>query len=938
MINGDSDFTANDNDVFSKERSSSRHQNSKNSDIELVQDKEVVKNKMLDFINNSNKQICICKDTKSPFLDNDESVLQAFRSFHGRGGMIKYITKVDQDNVSQCKKIMQFCNLRHLDSIDGNLATNDRGECITTTIFHDKDYNIIYSNSKEFHDKQQQVYEIYWNKAIDGLKKIKDLEEEEEKKRKEMTNQNKEKKQQDKTIVTQISSNKIDKATKVRLNQLIRNSRRIDICCNIEWINRIQQVVYGDILEMITTFADGNKKERLDTKLHYNDNNSNDVLTEDNNRKEEEEDDNNNNKHYSISNKSQINKIRWLSSITTENRQLVKKHLDKGIEIRNIEIVSINFIVSDIYCIFGIENFDLQQEGFQVFFSDDENYIKHYTELFKKLWKTGQNAIDTMKQNVELNEKVKRYYKEIQQTEESEASNDDNTISNVKDNQVKEQRKSDKKPEREITEIIYNSEEFAKRMLQLTEKTRHDIMLILASSNSFNLSLNFGAFDIFNRLVKERSTNIRILLSTPLSPESNVILDEQQKEKEAKEVDKIKNYIQNSMSEIKFELIDKKNYYKEAEGMSILLIDHTEVLAWEVNKNNTTDNIYYESTRLAIYSNSRPLVLSYNSIFESLWSGTQLYNDLKKANEKIAYKEKLEREFIDITAHELRTPVQTIMGSSEMALEALNQDHAQVNTRYNELFQRIIKNAYRINTLLEDFLNVTRLENNLLTLYKENINIYKIVQEVIRDFNDISNTTGRLDDKRKNIKINFEEPNFDTNLVINVDRTKIYQVLANLINNALRFSESNKEITVSINMMKKGEGEGRASEETKFFVVNDSNDSNKDYNNTSKNYTNNTYQDNKNTKSEKITKPTTKKGKTEVVINVKDRGKGIDTKIFPKLFEKFVTGSKYEAGLGLGLYISKRFVEMHGGEIWAQNNEDEGRGATFSFSLPLSNK
>ena len=69
-----------------------------------------------------------------------------------------------------------------------------------------------------------------------------------------------------------------------------------------------------------------------------------------------------------------------------------------------------------------------------------------------------------------------------------------------------------------------------------------------------------------------------------------------------------------------------------------------------------------------------------------------------------------------------------------------------------------------------------------------------------------------------------------------------------------------------------------------------------------------------------------------VIVTVKDYGKGIDTKIFPRLFSKFAT--KSFSGTGLGLFISKAIVEAHGGKIWAENNAD-GKGATFSFSLPI---
>ena len=74
-------------------------------------------------------------------------------------------------------------------------------------------------------------------------------------------------------------------------------------------------------------------------------------------------------------------------------------------------------------------------------------------------------------------------------------------------------------------------------------------------------------------------------------------------------------------------------------------------------------------------------------------------------------------------------------------------------------------------------------------------------------------------------------------------------------------------------------------------------------------------------------------GKKEALVSIKDSGKGIDPEIAQKLFSKFIT--KSFSGTGLGLFISKNIIEVHGGRIWAENNPD-GKGATFTFTLPLS--
>jgi two-component system, OmpR family, sensor histidine kinase VicK len=82
-------------------------------------------------------------------------------------------------------------------------------------------------------------------------------------------------------------------------------------------------------------------------------------------------------------------------------------------------------------------------------------------------------------------------------------------------------------------------------------------------------------------------------------------------------------------------------------------------------------------------------------------------------------------------------------------------------------------------------------------------------------------------------------------------------------------------------------------------------------------------------------KKTTENGnkRQEVILSIKDTGKGIDSEIMPRLFTKFAT--KSETGTGLGLFICKSIIEVHGGKIWAENNADSN-GATFTFSLPIS--
>jgi signal transduction histidine kinase len=133
-------------------------------------------------------------------------------------------------------------------------------------------------------------------------------------------------------------------------------------------------------------------------------------------------------------------------------------------------------------------------------------------------------------------------------------------------------------------------------------------------------------------------------------------------------------------------------------------------------------------------------------------------------------------------------------------------------------------------------------------------------------------------------------------IVVEADKIRIYEVISNLLTNAIKFTQkSNSDSSNGISAI------------TIFTDIK----------------SNHAYKKGSSSNSDI----------EEVIISIRDRGTGIDPNVQDKLFSKFVITS--ETGSGLGLFISKGIVEAHGGRIWAENNAD-GKGATFAFSLPLS--
>ncbi len=267
---------------------------------------------------------------------------------------------------------------------------------------------------------------------------------------------------------------------------------------------------------------------------------------------------------------------------------------------------------------------------------------------------------------------------------------------------------------------------------------------------------------------------------------------------------------------------------------------------------------FSEAIGFGLYSNSRRSVESFKSFFELLWNERNLNEELKRADS-------MQKEFINVAAHELRTPIQPILGLSEVLYTKIK------DIEQRQLLEAITRNAKRLQQLTEDILDVSKIETQSLKLKKEQFNLNDVISNSIQDYTKQIKKGSSI----SNLKL-FYKPTADNMLsvVIEADKDRLAQVISNLLSNAVKFT---KEGTIFISTEKKD---------------------------------------------------------NHILVSVKDTGKGIDPEILPRLFSKFVTKS-FE-GTGLGLFISKSIIEAHGGRIWAENNSDGKKGATISFSLPIT--
>jgi two-component system, OmpR family, sensor histidine kinase VicK len=167
--------------------------------------------------------------------------------------------------------------------------------------------------------------------------------------------------------------------------------------------------------------------------------------------------------------------------------------------------------------------------------------------------------------------------------------------------------------------------------------------------------------------------------------------------------------------------------------VTILVVDKTYSLVIELK--DDTKEISEEAIGLAAYSNSKSTVLSYVSIFESLWIQSKL-------REELLIRSLAQKEFINIAAHELRTPIQPILGLPEILRSRVGEEN-------QEFIDVIIRNAKRLQGLTEDILDITRIEGKALKLNRQSFLLAKTIREIVQDY------TAEIRDINSNIVLSF---------------------------------------------------------------------------------------------------------------------------------------------------------------------------------------
>jgi PAS domain S-box-containing protein len=289
---------------------------------------------------------------------------------------------------------------------------------------------------------------------------------------------------------------------------------------------------------------------------------------------------------------------------------------------------------------------------------------------------------------------------------------------------------------------------------------------------------------------------------------------------------------------------------------------------WKGEFQNKAKNgeLFWEQVTISPIRNDEGEIINFLSIREDISIQKEAEKELNKALIKAKESDKLKSSFLASMSHEIRTPMNSIIGFSEFLLELNLPENKRKD--YAEI---IITNSKRLLTIVNDLLDISKIEAGVVQLNYQSVNINKMLNDLYIFYKPIA--------IKNNLELTCKLGLDNFKSVIDIDRTKLNQILTNLLSNAFKFTNEG-EVEFGYKLIKNN---------LQFYV--------------------------------------------------KDTGDGIDEKLKNKIFDRFFQGSldlnKQYAGTGLGLAISKNFVELFNGEIWVTSSE---KGTTVYFTIPYTKK
>ncbi|MBA3978252.1 MAG: HAMP domain-containing histidine kinase [Nitrosopumilus sp.] len=593
-------------------------------------------------------------------------------------------------------------------------------------------------------------------------------------------------------------------------------------------------------------------------------------------------------------------KFRYVTEITKDNIEYVKQMLSFS-EIRHLDGMRGNFEVADEREYVAVASLEKAQSIPQLIFSNIPEIVEQQQFVFDSFWKIATPA----------NQKIREIEDGVTPTK---------------------------------TMVFSDYHDAVRKEVEMIKNAKKEIQIMYSTVNAFHIQEKDGVLQLIKEMA-EQNENLKVSILSPIDTSI----------KDSSYLRFLKSYSKN----IRIQDIAPSISIK----IKSLVVDRKESLIMELK--HLKEEKATALIGFSFYSNSESTVLSYASIFEVLYNQSTLFEQIKQ-------EDSVKNEFIDIAAHELRTPIMPILNGMEILEEKLGDSVSE----YRREIDIITRNASRLQNLAESILQVSRIESGTFSLtIQGSVDIHALIEQVIEDvekkyaytdkagkvsivfmplFVDVEKakdrewkSEGSGDDndnankatspkhtnqqqqqqqnQRGNSKNNSSSSSDNTAalrpLYADCDPQKISQVIFNLLDNAMKFTFDGQILVSTAKVIHS------SSSPTNEVSSNDSVKStiNED-------------------------KPFDElENNDSILVTVQDTGVGINHQIKDQLFKKFVTKSRQ--GTGLGLYLSKKIIESHGGHIWyeepsdgndkcigvySKGNSKKKTGTVFRFVIPMS--
>jgi nitrogen-specific signal transduction histidine kinase len=492
--------------------------------------------------------------------------------------------------------------------------------------------------------------------------------------------------------------------------------------------------------------------------------------------------------------------LRVLVEVSKDNIQVVKKYINSNIEVRHLKKEpTIYFAVTDLNLLATIERMEIEDTTESILYSNDPQYINRFKMMFERLWNDSRSA--------------------------------EEAIGFIENNEVVP-----------VLETIESSERTLLLIKELISSAKNELLGILPTFDAFQRQVDNGIFDHIRKVSQRNKINIKILVTDKID-----FPDGKGDRKVGKNNKHIITIRRKNLQKTKAGSEDNEFTIDSIEGLTIrsinsqsirpqlglVIVDRSKSIIVESKKTKSEKLI--DHIGMSSYSNSNHISESYGTIFLALWNYSKMFDLMEKSYKRLRIQDAMQREFVDIVAHELRTPLQSILGLTDVVKERTSEED---NKR---LLETVRENGARLYRFVENVLTATKLEGLFSQIPREVFALDLLIKDIVKNYETKFQNIDKLAIPKIK-EIHFDLKGFDKEYKINANKLQISMVITNLIDNAVNFIPSRKKGIISIVLEQK-----------------------EDY----------------------------------VIVHIMDNGEGIHPEILPRLFTKFATKSFYGSGLGL---------------------------------------